>query len=61
MNQDDGLIAKIFTWMTHASYDESTLQEWLAGLALILILAFLWATVIRQVVEPAADVILDAA
>ena len=54
---NDGLIGKTFGWLTHASYDESTLKEWLAGLALILIIAFLWATVVRQVVEPAAEII----
>ena len=54
---NDGLIGKTFGWLTHAQYDESTLKEWLAGLALILILAFLWSTVVRQVVEPAAEII----
>ncbi len=51
------MIEKMFGWLTHASYDESTLQEWIAGLAIVLILAFLWSTVVRQVVEPAAEII----
>lgn len=51
------MIEKMFGWLTHASYDDSTLQEWVMGLALILIIAFLWSTVVRQVVEPAVDII----
>ena len=54
------MIAKIFQWFTHASYDDSSIQEWVAGLALVLIFAFLWSTVVRQVVEPAAEVIGEA-
>lgn len=56
----EGLISKIFSWITHASYDDSTVQEWLYGLALILIVSFLWATVVHQVVEPAAEVVEGA-
>jgi hypothetical protein len=47
----NGLLGKIFAWGTNASYDNSTVQQWLAGLAVVLILAFLWSTVVRQVVE----------
>lgn len=57
--EDDGLISKIFTWFTHASYDESTTKQWLLGLALVLVFAFLWSTVIKQVVETTTDVIGD--
>ena len=56
----EGLISKIFSWVTSASYDKTTTKEWAMGLAFILIVAFLWATVIRQVVEPAAETIGSA-
>jgi hypothetical protein len=55
--QNEGLITKIFSWFTHASYDKSTTKEWLYGLALILIVAFLWSTVVRQTVETSVDVL----
>lgn len=42
------MISKIFSWLINASQDDSTPQEWLAGLVLILILAFLWSTVIKS-------------
>ena len=57
---DEGLISKTFSWLAHGKYSETTLQEWLMGLVLILIIAFLWSTVVRQVVEPAAEIIGDA-
>ena len=44
-----GLISKAFSWMTHPLNDTSTPIEWLAGLVLVLILAYLWSTVIRMI------------
>jgi hypothetical protein len=50
MNQ--GIITKIFSWITHPSESEDgTVIEWFAGLVLILIVSFLWSTVVRQTVE----------
>lgn len=46
-----GLIGKLFSWGTSASYSDTTVQTWLAGLALVLILAFLWSTVVRSVLR----------
>lgn len=41
---NNGLISKILSWFAHP-FNESntTLLDWVAGLALILIVAFLWA------------------
>lgn len=50
MNQD-GLLGKIFSWGTSANYSDTTASVWLAGLALVLILSFLWSTVVRQVLR----------
>lgn len=50
-NGNSGIVSKIFQWLTSARYSDTTLKEWLAGLALILILSFLWSTVIKQVIS----------
>jgi hypothetical protein len=52
MNQ--GLIGKIFSWGSSPTYSDTTVQVWLYGLALVLILAFLWSTVVKQVLSTAA-------
>lgn len=44
-----GLISKTFSWVTHPLNDTSTVVDWFAGLVLILILAYLWSTVIRMI------------
>lgn len=44
-----GLVTKIFAWIGHPSNSEGDVTEWAAGLILILILAFLWSTVVRQI------------
>jgi hypothetical protein len=49
----NGLLGKLFTWGTSASYSDTTTETWLAGLGLVLVLAFLWATVVRTVVRAA--------
>jgi len=45
------IFGKILDWTFHASYDESTVKDWAAGLVLILILAFLWSTVVNHTVK----------
>jgi hypothetical protein len=45
----NGLISKTLDWITHPSKSEGTPGEWLAGLVIILILSFLWSTVISQI------------
>lgn len=44
-----GLVSKIFGWAFHPLNDDSDVNEWLAGLVLLLIIAFLWSTVIRMI------------
>jgi hypothetical protein len=48
MNQGNGILSNLYSWGLTPGYNNATLQEWLAGLALVLILAFLWSTVVRQ-------------
>jgi hypothetical protein len=47
----NGLIGKIFSWGSSPTYSDSTTSTWLAGLGLVIVLAFLWATVVRQVLR----------
>lgn len=44
-----GLISQTLRWLTHPAYSEGSIGEWLAGLVLLLILSFLWATTLRQI------------
>jgi hypothetical protein len=45
-----GIVSKIFGWITHPINDDSTtVSQWLAGLVVIFILAFLWTTVLREI------------
>lgn len=46
-----GIVSKLFDWMLHPTFSEGTPAEWIAGLVLIIILSFLWSTVVRQTVE----------
>lgn len=46
-----GIISKLFAWTTNASYDNTTVADWGAGLVVILILAFLWSTVINHTIR----------
>lgn len=46
-----GIITKIFAWITHTSYDDSTTLDWAAGVVVILILAFLWSTVVNHAIK----------
>ena len=50
MNKN-GLLGKVFAWGTSANFSDTTTQVWLYGLALMLVLAFLWSTVVRAVVR----------
>lgn len=43
-----GLVSQTLDWITHPSYSDANLSTWAAGLALILIVSFLWAQVTRQ-------------
>ncbi len=46
-----GLISQTLDWLTHPQYAEATPGTWAAGLVLVLILAFLWTTVVKQIRE----------
>lgn len=46
-----GLISKLFSYGVHPLNDNSTLAQWSAGLVLVLILAFLWSTVVAAAAE----------
>jgi hypothetical protein len=46
---NSGLISKTLDWITHPSKSEGTPMEWAAGLVIVLILSFLWTTVISQI------------
>lgn len=51
MNYGDGLISKTFSWIWHPSNSNETLGEWAGGLVVILILAFLWGTVVNRIIH----------
>lgn len=44
-----GIISGIFDWGQHPLYSRGTVTDWSAGLALVLILAFLWKTVVDRI------------
>lgn len=48
---DESLVGKVFSWGSSANYSDTTIEVWLLGLALVLALAFLWSTVVRDVIR----------
>jgi hypothetical protein len=46
-----GAIANVLDWLTAPVSDEATIQFWLAGLVVVILLAFLWSRVVKQLVE----------
>jgi len=46
-----GIISKIFDWLQSPVQGDSTPQDWMAGLVLVLIVSFLWSTVVRQTLD----------
>jgi hypothetical protein len=44
-----GLISQTLNWITHPMYSEGNLSEWAAGLAIIIIVSFLWSRVVAQI------------
>lgn len=53
----NGLVSKIFSWGNSASVSDTPPEVWIAGLGLVLVLAFLWSTVVRDVLAKAPDVV----
>lgn len=49
MNYGEGLITKIFTWITNAANSDGTTQDYAAGLVLIIVASFLWSTVVKMI------------
>lgn len=44
-----GLLTSTLEWITHPSYSDESLGTWAAFLLLVIIVSFLWTTVIRQI------------
>ena len=44
-----GIISQTLNWITHPLNADTNPVDWAAGLFLILIAAFLWSTVVRQI------------
>lgn len=49
MNYGEGLISKIYKWVWHPSNSDETLMDWGAGLLLVIIVSFLWSTIIKMI------------
>lgn len=49
MQFGEGLITKIFTWIAHPGNSDETLQDYAGFLALVLIVSFLWTTVLKHI------------
>jgi hypothetical protein len=45
----NGIISQTLDWLTHPVYSDASVGEWAAGLVLILVVAFLWSTVVSQI------------
>jgi hypothetical protein len=45
----NGLIGKIYQWIASPGNSDTNIQFWMMGLGLVLVLAFLWSTVVRDV------------
>lgn len=46
------IVGKISSWIQHPTFDTTTDPiNWVAGLVLIVIVAFLWSRVVKQIVE----------
>lgn len=47
-NGEHGIFSKVLSWLTKPA-TSGTVSQWLAGLVLVLIIAFLWRTVINTI------------
>lgn len=50
-------LSNLWAWGTSASYSDTTVSTWLAGLVLVLILAFLWSTVVAKIAHTSETVV----
>lgn len=47
-----GLITKTLNWITHPAYDDASEPiDWFAFFVLVLIASYLWAKVVRNMIE----------
>lgn len=51
MEYGEGLITKIFSWIWHPGNSDETVGDWIGFLALVLIVSFLWTTVLKHIPE----------
>lgn len=49
MQTGEGIITKIYSWIWNPSNSGETLTDWFAFVVLILIVAYLWSTVIKAI------------
>jgi|HubBroStandDraft_5_1064220.scaffolds.fasta_scaffold74286_3 hypothetical protein len=49
MNNGTGLISKIYAWTWHPSNSSETIYDWIAFFIVVLILSYMWSTVINVV------------
>jgi hypothetical protein len=51
MQYGEGLISKVIAWIEHPGNSNETITDWLLFVALILMISFLWTTVLRHIPE----------
>jgi hypothetical protein len=51
MNASSGIIGKVVDWINHPANSDGDIMDWTAGLLVVIILSFLWSTVIRQLIK----------
>lgn len=44
-----GIVTQTLDWIAHPTHSDSSIKDWAAGLLLILIVSFLWTTVVSQI------------
>jgi hypothetical protein len=43
------MLTELADWLSHPLYSKGTVAEWLAGLVLVILLAFAWSQVIKTI------------
>lgn len=51
MQYGEGIITKIYSWIWHPGNSNETISDWAAFLALIIMISFLWTTVLKNIPE----------
>jgi len=55
------MLNTLMDWIMTPAYDATTVEMWLLGLLLILATAFLWSTVVRDMMAGATEVTSEVA